>query len=255
VMLDQIRVGVEGVGIGVDEAKWKKAVPVFIDQYQRMLRERGIHERILTKTNPEYLLDQSNTHYKFLPSNFFSPISTMVFGDRVEIGIFEPTVTAIVIRNKELADAFKRQFEVLWNQESWIFRGDDDVRHVFEEIVASCKKGDNYYAFGIPPIPEKWNRYFDDFISRMDRKGVQEYVIMDEGTGPLLETNKKYKTVHIKTLPRENMTPAEVDIYGNKMAIILWAKVPQAIVIDNKEIAKSFKKYFEILWKIADEVK
>jgi hypothetical protein len=42
-----------------------------------------------------------------------------------------------------------------------------------------------------------------------------------------------------------------INIYGNKTAIILWAKRPMAIVIQNEEITDGYKKYFDLLWKIA----
>ena len=42
-----------------------------------------------------------------------------------------------------------------------------------------------------------------------------------------------------------------INIYGDKTAIILWAKVPVAIVIKHPEITQGYKNYFELLWEIA----
>lgn len=39
------------------------------------------------------------------------------------------------------------------------------------------------------------------------------------------------------------------NIYADKVALILWTDVPEAIIIKNKEAYESFKDYFEILWK------
>ena len=47
------------------------------------------------------------------------------------------------------------------------------------------------------------------------------------------------------------VTPVEVNIYGNKTAIIRLKKEPVVFLIDDKETAESFKKYFDAMWKLA----
>jgi len=42
-----------------------------------------------------------------------------------------------------------------------------------------------------------------------------------------------------------------INVYGDNVAMILWGKNPFALVIEQKEFAIGYKKYFEILWKIA----
>ena len=56
----------------------------------------------------------------------------------------------------------------------------------------------------------------------------------------------------IRYLPEKYSGPAATNIYGDKVAIILWSKEnPLAIVIKNKEIAESYKKFFELMWRIS----
>ena len=50
------------------------------------------------------------------------------------------------------------------------------------------------------------------------------------------------------------MTPAEVNVYKDKTAIVLWGKNPIAFLIKSKDTAKSFKGYFDLLWKIARNI-
>jgi len=43
-----------------------------------------------------------------------------------------------------------------------------------------------------------------------------------------------------------------VNIFGDKVAIVLWKeKHPSGFMIDNTDIAKSFKKWFDLIWKIS----
>lgn len=42
-----------------------------------------------------------------------------------------------------------------------------------------------------------------------------------------------------------------VNIYGDKINIIVWTDEPEAIIIENADAARSFKAYFEFMWKSA----
>lgn len=54
-------------------------------------------------------------------------------------------------------------------------------------------------------------------------------------------------------LPREFEDPANTLIYGNKLIIIIWIEEPTAFVLESKEAVNVYKKYFEVLWKIAKQ--
>ncbi len=45
--------------------------------------------------------------------------------------------------------------------------------------------------------------------------------------------------------------PTGVIIFGNKVATIVWRETPTAFVIKSKQVADSYKKFFEDMWKIA----
>lgn len=40
-------------------------------------------------------------------------------------------------------------------------------------------------------------------------------------------------------------------IYGDKVALTVWTERPIAIVIRSNEVSKSFRNYFQLLWKHA----
>lgn len=63
----------------------------------------------------------------------------------------------------------------------------------------------------------------------------------------------KLKNSKIKYLPEKYASPVAINIYGDKTAIILWAKSPMAIVIKSNEITEGYKKYFELMWRIAKD--
>ncbi len=49
--------------------------------------------------------------------------------------------------------------------------------------------------------------------------------------------------------------PTTTYIYGNKVAVVIWLKERSlAIMIEDDIIAKSFKEFFEILWRTAKSI-
>ena len=58
-------------------------------------------------------------------------------------------------------------------------------------------------------------------------------------------------TSKVRYLPIQYFSPLHIEIYQNSVAIIDWTKPITTIIIDKKEIADGYRKYFELLWKIA----
>ncbi len=56
----------------------------------------------------------------------------------------------------------------------------------------------------------------------------------------------------IRYLPDYLFTDMEIVFYKNKTFITIWGKEPVAFLIENNETVKSFEKYFNAFWKIAD---
>jgi hypothetical protein len=67
------------------------------------------------------------------------------------------------------------------------------------------------------------------------------------------DVDGKHPTIpfsEIRYLPEKYSSPVAVNIYGDKVAIILWNKEnPFAILIKQKEIADGYRKHFELIWK------
>lgn len=63
----------------------------------------------------------------------------------------------------------------------------------------------------------------------------------------------QYPLTEVKYLPKTHQSPTTVYVYGDKTAILMWLteNKPFAILIENEEIADSFKSYFHLLWKLS----
>lgn len=126
-------------------------------------------------------------------------------------------------------------------QETNFYKGIEGLKTVFQEQLAECKEililGASQSAFEILPFYFKW--YDKDRV----KKRIKVRIIASE------KLNKKIPLSEIRYLPQKYANPLAINIYKDKVAIILWKKSPIAVVIKEKEIADSYRKYFELMWK------
>ncbi len=84
------------------------------------------------------------------------------------------------------------------------------------------------------------------FKSEIERKKVKIKHIARKGVDvhPTATTEVRY-------LDLKTESPVAINIYDDKIAIIIWSDVPMAVVIENELAAKAYREYFDILWKFA----
>lgn len=130
-------------------------------------------------------------------------------------------------------------------QETNFYKGAEGLKSVFQDQLDGNKEkevlilGASRSAFEILPFYFKW--YDKDRV----KKKIKAKIIASEKLG------KKIMLSEIRFLPQKYANPLAINIYKDKVAIILWKKSPIVIVIKEKEAADSYRKYFELMWRIA----
>ena len=85
--------------------------------FQLRKKELKIKSRVLqstaSKKNKE-LKKVSFTTFRYLPKEYLSPSTTILYGDKIAIIVWSETPIATVIKSKEVLDSFMSYFEVLW---------------------------------------------------------------------------------------------------------------------------------------------
>lgn len=124
------------------------------------------------------------------------------------------------------------------------FKGKSGLKSIFEDQLEDKKEililGANNLAYEILDV------YFHWFDKKRQENKIKTKIIFNE------KPTKKINLAEIKYLPEKYSSPLAINIYGDKVAIIHWNKErPFAILIKQKEIAKGYKNYFEMLWNIA----
>jgi transcriptional regulator with XRE-family HTH domain len=85
-------------------------------------------------------------------------------------------------------------------------------------------------------------------IQKRVKYGVKTRILIREGDKNFVEP-----IAHYRWIPEALFTPTPTYIYDNKYAILLWGPPQKIVLIENAEVAESFRKQFDAHWNIAKE--
>ncbi len=127
-------------------------------------------------------------------------------------------------------------------EETNFYKGREGLKTVFEDQLNSKE----ILILGASPKAyETLQFYFHWYDKKRKQKKIKARIIAQD------KSIKRIPLAEIRYLPEKYTSPVAVNIYGEKTAIILWAKEPIAIVIKHQEISQGYRNYFELLWRIA----
>jgi HTH-type transcriptional regulator, sugar sensing transcriptional regulator len=122
------------------------------------------------------------------------------------------------------------------------FRGISGIKSVFLDIAQTGK--DNFVIGDEGQFITRMKTFQEQFDRIRSEKKFKTKLIINKRPKHLQPVESKFKYYDEFT-----ESPAVTNIYGDKVAIIIWTDEPEAIIIENAAVAKSFKNYFDILWK------
>ncbi|MDP2924897.1 MAG: helix-turn-helix domain-containing protein [Nanoarchaeota archaeon] len=132
-----------------------------------------------------------------------------------------------------------------------VYRGKEGFKALSEDMLGYK---DVWFIGGSGEI----QKIMPDFLIFYNKKRIKMKVMWHD----LIETNtlmdifknkqkkelKKTQYYEYKTLPPEFHSPNIICIFGDKVVNMLWSHSLFAFVIQNKEIADSYLRYFKFLW-------
>lgn len=99
----------------VDEYFILDKYKLIIDQYERDLIHYNIKEKIIIKEGIKGALTKGTSKYKKIPKKFFNENPMQIYGDNVQMIVLGNPDYLIIIRSKNVADAYRKQFELMWS--------------------------------------------------------------------------------------------------------------------------------------------
>ena len=114
-MNDIIKSGQNFVGWGGSDKVREYLPEYYVARYLNLRKKHNILGKMLF-VETETVLETPLTKFKEIPKEFTSPSTTLTYDDKVAIMIYTAIPVIILIKSKELAESYKKHFNILWNK-------------------------------------------------------------------------------------------------------------------------------------------
>lgn len=100
----------------VDERQFERWQGINAEDYlTKMAQVQGLTFQILVQQGDDYYTASKYAEYRELPMKYFSGVPTYIYGDKkAEILFGKDDVTIFLSENPQLAEAERKQFDLLW---------------------------------------------------------------------------------------------------------------------------------------------
>lgn len=127
-----------------------------------------------------------------------------------------------------------------------VYRGIEGLKTFLNDMI---RVGEDYVGFGVEE--HDWESRIPEFVQQHFRRekelGIRGRALISEDARHTYDDKAHYRTV-----PREYFNPTTTAVYGDRTATVIWEPLT-VIIVQNKDVADSHRKHFELLWKSAEE--
>lgn len=165
-----------------------------------------------------------------------------------------PTILLDLLRKKEDdAAKFIPDLEKIFNstkeqKETLFFRGKNGVKSIFLDQI---REGEEILIIGASKQASQVLKYYlPHYEQERSKKKIKARILFEKN---IRKEKLKIPLSQIRYLPDEFSGPTATNIYGGKVALIIWSENPYAILIKDKDVADSYRKHFEFMWDSAEK--
>lgn len=129
-----------------------------------------------------------------------------------------------------------------------LFKGYKGLKTIFQDILDTIGPNQEYCVLGSEGHFSKCMPYYAPLFRKLkEEKRIKTRIIIREGR----TQTSKGKYTEYRKVPSDVISPATLNIYNGKIAIFIWGDSPEAILIENSDVSKTFQNYFNFIWKYA----
>jgi sugar-specific transcriptional regulator TrmB len=193
-------------------------------------------ERLLNKGFVSYIIKENKKYYKSIePKKIYNYLEER----KEEINTILPQLEEIYAQPTEGTNV-----EVV--------KGKLVLRIIYNDIFKTLNETKTeLFAMGVDE--EKFLEFdriaIKQYISKMNKAKLKEKLLSKESAATFFPGGQS----QYRLLPDHLFNPNPTHIYGDKVAIILWGTPMHGIIMQSKQVADAYRKYFHILWDIAKE--
>ena len=134
-----------------------------------------------------------------------------------------------------------------------VYDGLKGVQTARERSLRILKSGDEMWIIGIAKTPyDRLTAYFKEFHTRRSKQGITcNYLYNEYARKPFGESSAQFPHSEVRYMPEGIITHAWMEIYGDTVTIGINKGKSFSVVIQNQDVANSFKIYAQLLWGMA----
>ena len=158
---------------------------------------------------------------------------------------------------KEVADIIPKLrtgLDVLRPQaEAHVYSGTDGFKAMRRDVLRHAK-GEFLLLGAISRESEVLPGFFEDWNKQRQKLKIRLRALHKEATRGKEMTRQKFMGKYFETrfLPEQIESPAVINIYGDRVVNVIWKNdFPVCFMLINRELANTYRQYFEYLWKIS----
>jgi sugar-specific transcriptional regulator TrmB len=123
-----------------------------------------------------------------------------------------------------------------------VYKGKEGLKAVLKDIL---KEGKDYAVLEEEGYIQKvLPHFYPQFNAQLNKSKIKVRVLTKD-----TKNIAKRTLMQIRSLPEFISFPSATAIYENKVAIFVWDEPYHAILIKSKQVADSYRGFFEALWK------
>lgn len=237
----------ESAGLTENESKiYKKLLLLKKANVTDLAKKTGVHRRsvydVLMRLSEKGLVSHiiDNEVRVYIPNN-----------PKALRDILEAKKQALEQTLPELEKLFHEQAET---KSTKFFMGKKGIRQILESQLE--QKQEILVLGGNPKAPELLKEYFPRYhLIRLEKKIPMKIIFSAPSNSKNNENSKTNKIPKIplcksKQMPKGMGGDIAINIYDNNVALLMWNhENPFAILIHEKEVADSFRDYFNFIWE------
>lgn len=131
-----------------------------------------------------------------------------------------------------------------------VFEGKRGLINLLEDVLKTRRTNLVFSTTKIRFI----RQYLEWFHKRRVRLKIVDRLILNEREKERASRLSRMPCTHVRVMRDEFDTPLAINVYANKVGMLIFSDNPIAILIEDRSVANSFKNYFELLWKMARQV-
>jgi sugar-specific transcriptional regulator TrmB len=204
-----------------------------------------ILDKLSSKGLSSYIIKSGTKYFRAASPNqiisFLDEKSTKIDEEKEEIKKIIPQIEAKQEFAKEIHSAE-------------IYQTFDGMRTLYNEALRVLKENkEEFIGFTLGEEEYKFKEseyFFQEYDTKRRSLRIKVKLLGHISQKKFMQSiTRGDRNITVKYLPYR--LPTGVIIFGDKVATIVWEDIPTAFVIQSKQVANSYKRFFEAMWKIS----